>query len=62
MWRKCRREGWRGYEGWRGGGNGVEDMRDGGPRDVAKEEGYMPQKDLLFLWRTVLENIILPVE
>ena len=24
--------------------------------------GYMPQKDLLLPWRTVLENILLPVE
>lgn len=24
--------------------------------------GYMPQKDLLLPWRTVLENIVLPVE
>lgn len=27
-----------------------------------KKTGYMPQKDLLLPWRTVLENIILPYE
>lgn len=29
---------------------------------IGKKTAYMPQKDLLLPWRTVLENIILPVE
>lgn len=29
---------------------------------IGKKTAYMPQKDLLLPWRTVLENIILPIE
>lgn len=31
-------------------------------RDRLGKVGYMPQKDLLLPWRTIMENILLPVE
>lgn len=39
---------------------GIEKAESGNVKSFST--GYMPQKDLLLPWRTVLENILLPVE
>ncbi len=38
------------------------DLANGRPRTRAGRVGYMPQRDLLLPWRTVLENVILGPE
>lgn len=40
--------------------SGIKNINSG--EIIGKKTAYMPQKDLLLPWRTVLENIILPVE
>ena len=32
------------------------------PKNRLGKTGYMPQKDLLLPWRTVMENVLLPLE
>lgn len=34
----------------------------GGKLDVPERIGYMQQKDLLLPWKTILENIVLPLD
>lgn len=49
--------------------NGLLDPKAGeitvGGKSIVKQKnycGYMPQKDMLFPWRSVLENVMLPME
>jgi len=41
--------------------NGLEKL-ESGSINVDEKTGYMPQKDLLFPWRTIMDNIKLPLE